>query len=220
VDTDHFSTAAGAGGARAALGLDADAPIVGTVSSLSEDRKGVAHFLEMAAAVARRVPSVQFVVAGDGALRPRLEAMARSLGLGQQVVFTGRLPDVRGVLAEMSVFVLPSLFEGCPYSLLEAMAMARPAVATAVGSVPEVVQDGVSGILVPPADPGALADAVCMLLRDETRAERMGLRGREIVTSRFAVSTMLDAILCVYRDAWNGRPARARPRRLQDAAPR
>jgi len=220
VDTDHFTTAAVPGGVRAALGLDATAPIVGTVSSLSEERKGVAQFLEMAAVIARSTPSVRFVVAGDGVLRPRLEAMARTLGLGRRVVFAGRLPDVRGVLAEMRVFVLPSLFEGCPYSVLEAMAMSRSVVATAVGSVPEVVQDGVSGILVPPADPSALADAASALVRDEARAELMGRRGRDIITSRYAVSTMVESILAVYREASSGSSMRPRRRRLQIAAPR
>jgi len=217
VDTERFSPGAAPAGARAALGLDATAPIVGTVSSLSEERKGVAHFLAMAAEVARRWPAVRFAVAGDGVLRPRLEAMAEELGIRDRVVFAGRLPDVRGLLAEMRVFVLPSLFEGCPYSLLEAMAMGRPVVATAVGSVPEVVEEGGSGLLVPPADPGALAAAVGSVLDDEPAAERMGRRGRDVITSRYAVDTMVDAILAVYREAWAG-TARGR-RDALEAAP-
>jgi glycosyltransferase involved in cell wall biosynthesis len=206
VDAERFSPAAVPPGAAWGGG----GPVVGTVSSLSEERKGVAHFLEMAAAVARRVPAARFVVAGDGVLRPRLEAMAGELGIVDRVVFTGRLADVRGVLSSMRVFVLPSLFEGCPYSLLEAMAMARPVVATAVGSVPEVVEDGGSGLLVRPADPDALARAVCAVLEDAGAAERMGRRGREIIVGRYAVSTMVDAILDVYESvSGRGRSFRA-----------
>jgi len=155
------------------------------VSRLAEWSNGLPYFLEMAAEVVRRCPTARFPVVGDGSLRPELDRQAKRLGIAERVVFTGRVPDVQPFLAAMSVFAMSSLREGGPITVLEAMAMQRPVVATPVGMAPELFDDGQAGVLLPAGDGAALASAVLDLLADPPRAARMAQRGRELVASRF-----------------------------------
>src|SRR3954470_4996769 len=155
---------------RRELGIEEAAPVVGTVCVL-RPQKAVDHLLEAAAVARREVPGLRLIVAGDGPQRAALEAQADRLGLGQAVIFAGARRDVADLLAALDVAVLASDFEGTPLALLEYMAAARPIVATSVGGIPDVLQDGVTGILVPPRDVGELAGALVSLLRDEERRE-------------------------------------------------
>lgn len=200
VDLDRFSPSVHADGVHAELGLDATAPIVGTVSRLGEQRKGLHHFLEMAAEVVSHAPRTRFLVVGDGPLRPALERQATDLGIGSHVVFAGARSDVPRLLAAMRVFVMPSLYEGGPYTVLEAMAMSRPVIATSVGLVPDVVQDHATGLIVPIADSSALARAVLELLADEDLARRLAASGREAVVARFSLDAMIAGMSRIYRD--------------------
>jgi glycosyltransferase involved in cell wall biosynthesis len=199
VDLARFSPKVSAARVYREFGLDAVTPIVGTISRLGEHRKGISYFLEMAAAVAAAQPAARFLIVGDGPLRPALERQARALGLADRVLFTGWRTDVPELLAAMRIFVMPSLNEGGPYTVLEAMAMAKPVVATPVGLVPDVIDDGVSGVLVPVADSAALTRAVLSLLEDPDRARQMAERGRDVVAARFSLDAMITGVAEVYR---------------------
>jgi glycosyltransferase involved in cell wall biosynthesis len=164
-----------------------------------ERRKGLNYFLEMAAVVHAKRPDVRFLLVGDGDLRPELEAQAKQLQLDDVLVFTGARRDVPRLYAAFDVFVMPSLYEGCQYSLLEAMAMARPVVTTPAGIGAVVVRDGETGRLVPYRDVPALASAVQDVLADPARAQRMAEAGRQVIVERFSLDAMVEELLQVYR---------------------
>lgn len=142
--------------------------------------------------------SARLVMVGDGPLRPTLEARARDLGLNGAVRFLGAVPRAASFLPHFDVFVLSSVWEGMSNSLLEAMAAGRPVVATRVGGNPEVVVDGETGLLVPPRDPRALADAVLRLLGDPALAGRLGEAARRRVESQFTLEQMVSRMQELY----------------------
>jgi glycosyltransferase involved in cell wall biosynthesis len=198
IDADRFSREDGEG-VREELGLAEGTPLIGVVARLAEERKGISEFLHMAAQIARSDTRSHFVVVGEGPLRPQLEQETVALGLSERVTFLGARPDVPRMMAAMTVFVMPSLYEGGPLTLLEAMAMGTPVVSTSVGFAPDVVDVGTTGYLVPPGDPAALADAVVALVRDETLAERMGRQARARAEGSFSSEHQVDATIAVYR---------------------
>jgi glycosyltransferase involved in cell wall biosynthesis len=136
-----------------------------------------------------------------GAYERQLRARADELGIAGRVVFAGPRDDVPGLLAGADVFCLPSFEEGLPLTVLEAMAQARPVVATAVGGTPEAVVDGETGLLVPPGDAGALAEALRSLLEEPERARRLGEAGRDRVRERFSAEEASRRVLALYRSA-------------------
>ena len=198
VDTDRFAATGTIAEAKAKLGLATDRPILGTVGRL-EPRKGTATLIAALAAL-REAGShdAAVVVVGDGPLRAELGAEADRLGIGSHVQLLGDRADVRDVLAALDVFVLPSRTEGMSNALLEAMAMARPVVATAVGGTPEVVADGTSGLLVPADDPAAMANAIRRLLDDPAFARRLGTAARQTVEARYGARSMVRRLEAVY----------------------
>jgi len=201
VDTEHFRLDPPDPAARAALGLDPQRPVVGTIGRL-EDRKGHDQLLRAAGTMLAggngRRP--QIVIVGDGPLREKLQAQAHSLGVADSVRFVGTVADVRPSLAAMDVFVLPSHAEGMSNALMEAMAAARPVVATAVGGNTEVVVDGKTGVLIPPADPAAIADAIAALLRDPDRAAGLGVAARDFVTRHFGARARVAELEHLYEE--------------------
>jgi len=150
---------------REELGIPMDALVVGAVSRLSE-QKGHRYLLDAAPRVLARLPEARFVIVGDGDLMGPLQEQARTLGIGERVVFAGHRTDVPEVLGAMDVLCLSSTYEGTPLVLFEAMASAKAIVSTAVDGCREVLEDGVTGILVPPRDPEALADGLLRVLQD------------------------------------------------------
>lgn len=205
IDLSRFEARPPPSSLRAEYGLGEATRIVLVVSRLVP-RKGIEHFLEAAARIARQLEDVCFVVVGEPAtpnLRPDgtsepsfrhvLEAHAIRLGVGRRVIFTGHRRDIPALMAEASVSVLPSLSEGLSNVLLESMAMAAPVVATRVGGAPEVIEDGGTGLLVPPGAPAELARAVLVLLSDPGRARRLGRAARALVTDRYGLERMVDA---------------------------
>jgi glycosyltransferase involved in cell wall biosynthesis len=196
-------------GVRKSFGFESESVVVGMVSRLGEARKGAANFLEMAIALSRERPDLRFLVVGDGELRAELERQAAAGGLGDRVAFTGTRRDIPDVLAAMDVFVMPSLWEGGPISVLEAMAMARPVVATRVGMVPEVLTDGENGIIVPPGDTAALINAVRRLVDVRDFARSMGLRARETVLAGFSPDVMVGRVDLLYRSVMARKGSRA-----------
>jgi glycosyltransferase involved in cell wall biosynthesis len=180
-----------AGGDRGAalrreLGLPPSARLIMVVSRLNR-MKGVQYFVDAAAVLAARFPDVCFLIAGDGGSKKELEEQACRLGLGQRIVFTGFRSDVPDLLSEAAISVLPTLSEGISNTLLESMAAGIPVIATRVGGNPEVVEDGVSGLLVPARDSAALAAAAARLLEDEDLASRLGQAGIGRVSELFSI---------------------------------
>jgi len=179
--------------------IGGQSPVVGTVARLVP-QKGIEEFINAADLVRRKRPDVRFVVVGEGELRPRLEAHARRLGLDNGVLrFVGPSDEVPNALSALDVFVLSSLWEGHPISLLEALAMELPSVATETSGTPEILKHRETGLLVPPKDPPALADAILYMLDNPRQAAQMGARGRREVVERFAESRMVDNTLDIYR---------------------
>jgi glycosyltransferase involved in cell wall biosynthesis len=187
-----------ANGLRAELGVPEGTPLVGELARLC-DVKGQRELIEAAALV----PDVHVVIAGDdleqgGAYRDLLVRLARERGVSERVHFLGYRADSGALLDQLDVVVLPSWIEGLPLVVLEAMAHARPVVATSVGGSPELVADGETGLLVPPRDPRALADAVRSLVADPERARRLGLAGRGRAEREFSEAAMTARVLEVY----------------------
>jgi L-malate glycosyltransferase len=181
------------------LWLPHGSPIVGNVAALVP-HKGQRHLVEAAALVVREVPDVRFVIAGEGELRESLQHQIRSHGLEKHVILAGFRPDVLSLHKAFDIFVMSSMMEGLGTSLLDAMACGKPVVATRAGGMPEVVSDGESGILVPPRDDRALADAIVRLLKEPTLRERMGAAGMSLANTRFSAERMVAETLDVYAD--------------------
>jgi len=169
-----------------------------TVAALT-DHKGHRYLLDALATVIPNHPELLVLFVGDGELRPQLERQAQAAGIGGRLRFTGFRHDVPDLLAAADVFILPSHLEGLCTSLLDAMAFALPVVATAVGGIPEAVADGVTGILVPPRDPSALARAIEQLLTDPELRKNYGQAGRERVRQMFDIRAAATDILALYR---------------------
>ena len=196
-------------------GLPIGSPLVGIVARL-EPEKGHATLLDAWPLVIAHVPQARLLIVGEGTLREALETQAEVLGLlgepcegdhcvgtrharpGAKVVFTGRRDDVPSVTAALDVAVLPSYREAFGLAILEAMALSRPVVATNVGGIPEMVVDGVTGLLVPPHDPEALAGALTRLLTDHPLADMVARAGHDLVHDRFCIDLMVDAIEAIY----------------------
>lgn len=210
VDTEHFRPGPPGAEAKAALGLDPARPVVGTIGRL-EERKGQSLLLAAARSMQALAPErrPQILLVGDGPLRRRLAGEAAALGLASEVTFAGALVDVRPALAAMDVFVLPSHAEGMSNALLEAMAAARPIVATAVGGTGEVLDADRTGVLVPAADGEALAAAVLGLLAEPVRAARLGAAARRAVEDRFGAHRMISRLEQLYGARLAARERRA-----------
>ncbi len=174
------------------------ARVVGTVGRLGPE-KAHPSLLEAFAHVRRRVPEAHLVIAGDGPMRHELSELTRRLGIAESVHVLGFRDDVPRVLAAMDVFCLPSRFEGISNALLEAMAMAKPCIATAVAGNKALIRDGVEGILVPPSDATALADAIVALLQDRERAAALGEAARKRVEQEFTMDHMVQGYADAYR---------------------
>lgn len=159
-------------------------PSFGIIGRLSAE-KGHSDLLEATAIIHREVPTAQLIIAGDGPLRKDLEAQAERLALGSCVKFLGRFGQLVDVLRQLDVAVLSSTIEGMPLTILEAMAAGKPAVATGVGAIPDLITDGVTGYVVPPGDVGLLAERVVLLLQDVELRTAMGEAARRAYQERF-----------------------------------
>jgi L-malate glycosyltransferase len=180
------------------LWLPHHAPIVGNVAALVP-HKGQRHLIEAAALVIRQVPDARFVIAGEGELRGALERQIRERRLEKHVMLLGFRPDVLSLHKTFDVFVMSSVTEGLGTSLLDAMACGKPVVATEAGGIPEVVEHGRTGLLVPPRDHAAMAGAIVRLLNDAALRHQMGAAGLVTVYQRFSVERMVRDTLRVYQ---------------------
>ncbi len=189
VDTPLYARPVDRAAGRRALGIEGDAPVVGTVARL-EPVKDQATLLQAFAQVAARLPPARLVIVGDGSQRGLLEQQAQAPALAGRVHFLGRRADVASVLPLLDVFVLSSLSEGLPLTILEAMAAALPCVSTAVGAVPEAILEGQTGRLVPVKDPTRLAAAIGDLLADLPLSRRLGQAGQQRARALFDLAAM------------------------------
>jgi glycosyltransferase involved in cell wall biosynthesis len=174
-------------------------PLICTVAEL-QPPKGVTSLVAAVPIVLEQFPDAHLVVAGDGVERPRLEQQMSELGVADRVHLPGSIANVAGLLGAADVFVQPGWSESFPYSILEAMGMEMPIVATDVGGVGEAIEDQVTGRLVPPHDPAAIAAAIIDLLSDPDRANTFASAARARMMSRFRLQGMVDATLEVYRE--------------------
>ena len=203
VDLTEYHPGLSGAAVRAELGW-ADRPIIAAISRLDPE-KGHEVLLEVMQRLAGCCPDARLVIAGRAAVDPAgrhaaLQRRIESLGLGAAVRLVGFRRDIPQLLAAADVCVLPAAAEACGRVLLEAMAMAKPVVATASGGTPEIVQDGVTGILVPPGDAGAVAAAVEILLRDPERAGSMGAAGRNRAVAHFTIEAHAEKTMRVYAE--------------------
>jgi glycosyltransferase involved in cell wall biosynthesis len=160
--------------------------------------KGHRHLIDAMPAIRHEFPSALLFFVGDGDERAPLEARAAELGVADGLRCAGALPGLKTAIAACDVIVQPSLNEGMGRTVIEALAMGRPVVASRVGGLPELIDHGRNGLLVVPASPSALADAVGALLRDPARRRRMGEAARRSVDDRFSVQAMVEAIETLY----------------------
>ena len=182
---------------RASLQIPEGARVIGVVANLIH-YKGHRYFLQACQKIKREHSAVKFLLIGEGPCRRELEVLAWELGLEKDVLFLGSRQDIPQLLALMDAAVLPSLEEGFPNAVLEAMAARKPLVASRVGGVPEAVVHGETGLLVPPKDPAALAEAIRWLLEHPVEAARFGEAGRRRVTERFELTGMVRQYEAVY----------------------
>jgi glycosyltransferase involved in cell wall biosynthesis len=223
IDLSRFATPLPPCRMRDEFGIPRGAPLIGVVARL-EPEKGHRYLVDAMPAILASAPDAWLATVGEGSEADALRARATALGprVAERVVLTGRREDVSAVTADLAVAVVPSLREAQGISILEAMARRRPVVASAVGGIPEVISDGIDGLLVPPADAAALASAIGSLLADPALAERLGEAGYRTVAERFSIDAQVKRIEAVYDEelARAGVIARPRPsRRVRTSRP-
>lgn len=196
IDLARFPAAADR---RGELGLPSGAPVVGLVGRLVPQKDPVA-FARMARLLAAQVPEARFVVAGDGPLRPALEAEAADLVARGRLTVLGFRPDVPELLASLDVAAFPALWEAQGIALIEAMAAGRAAVATRIPAHVEALDDGAAGALVPQGDPRAMAAAIAALLADPAQRAALGSRARRRAVDRYGIEAMIEATAALYRE--------------------
>ncbi|MBI4303187.1 MAG: glycosyltransferase [Chloroflexi bacterium] len=185
---------------RRRLGVSSEGKVVGMMARLFPQKRH-AVFLQAAAIVTRWFPETKFALVGDGPLRSNLESLAQELGLSRNVVFLGEQREVGPYVSAFDIAVMTSETEGCSNSILEAMALGKPVVATDVGGNRELINNGETGVLVTPGDAEAVASAIGVLLRDQQATEAMGRRARECVVRRFSVESMVSQYQALYEES-------------------
>ena len=191
---------------RSEFGLDEGTNIIAVIAQLIE-RKGHRFLLQAMPKILESFPKTVILVLGEGQLEGNLRELAASLGIQDKVIFAGFRNDIGELLSITTVLVHPATMEGFANCVLQAMAAKVPVVVSAVGGMPESVHDGVNGILIPPKDVDALADAVMRLLGDPDLRRRMGAAGRQIVEEQFSVDGMVNGVIDVYNKVLNSKPS-------------
>ena len=198
VDWSQLEATMGRDQMRAALKIPAAAPLAGIIARLTEQK---AHRILFDAMAQRAdLAALHLLVVGDGELRGELQRRVTALGLDQRVHFAGARRDLGNVLSAIDVFVMPSLWEGLPLSLVLAMGAGLPAIATRVAGIPEVIEHDVSGLLVPPGDKDQLGAALARVIGDGALRSRLGAAGRTFVRPRFGVDRYITSITDLYSD--------------------
>ncbi len=205
LDVERFTVPADRAGVRRDLGVDPASLLIGWVGRLSVQKDPVTFVRAARIALAGR-PDLRFVLVGDGPLRSEVDA---ERGGDERIVLTGYRDDVPGILRALDFFALSSIWEGLGRSLTEALLVGLPVACTAVDGVPELVRDGVTGLLCPPHSPERMAESILRLVNDPAAARRMGERGREQVRGSYTSAAMIRGIEEVYAGLLGRRSARA-----------
>jgi glycosyltransferase involved in cell wall biosynthesis len=206
IDPARFHPGVSGEAVRAELGITG--PAVGLVANL-RGSKGHRFFLEAARDVRQHVADARFLIVGDGIAFADIKERVRDMGLEDAVIMTGFRRDVPEIMKALDVLVLPSIrSEASSQVIPQALAVGTPVVATTVGGSPELISDGVTGCLVPPADPRALADAILSLLRDPGRAAAMAERGGALVRARYTLDAAMTRTVAVYDELLTARRPR------------
>jgi glycosyltransferase involved in cell wall biosynthesis len=203
LDPTRFRRARDSRAIRAELRIG-DGPMLLAVGRLTE-QKGHRYLLEALPALLGEWPGLRCVIVGDGELRVELPEVAARLGVAHACSFTGARPDIPDLLAAADLAVLPSVSEGFPFILLEALAASKPVVASRIEGVTELIRDGQTGSLVPPRDPAALAEAARALLRNPDRARALAAAGERLVRERFTADAMVSQTVAVFESSWQGK---------------
>lgn len=190
IDLEKFERTSNNSTIKAELHIENHVKVVGTVGRLVE-QKGHKYFLAAAARVIKEFPEVKFLVVGDGPLKEILHQQAIELGIKGKVIFTGYRNDIPGLMAIMDLFVLPSLTEGLPLVILEAMAAKKAILATRVSGIPYIINDGVDGLLVTPQCVDELATNICYLLKNPDIAKNMASAANEKVYVKYDAKNMI-----------------------------
>jgi len=197
VDVSRFSRPFNTSLIKTSLAIPEGVKIIGTVGRLVEP-KGHKYLLEAAALVTREIPEVRFIIVGGGHLEDILKSQAAELGLNGKVIFTGSRTDIPEMLAIMDIFVMSSIKEGLPIALLEAMASEKPIVATKIAGIPDVIKDGVEGLLIPPGNPGILAEKITYLLKNPGQANKLAAVAKKNVCDNYDVKIMISNYQTLY----------------------
>jgi glycosyltransferase involved in cell wall biosynthesis len=206
IDPLRFHPGVSGAAVRAELGLTG--PVIGLVANL-RGSKGHRFFLEAAREVRHHVAAARFLIVGDGVAFADIRRRVHELALDDAVIMTGFRKDVPEIMAALDVLVLPSIkSEASSQVIPQALAVGTPVVATTVGGSPELITDGVTGCLVPPADAAALAQGILSLLRDPARAGAMARRGAELVRARYTMDAAMARTVAVYDEVLTARPPR------------
>lgn len=217
VDLDALRSAAAHGpSVREELAIPPDHKIVGVIN-VFRPQKRLDLWLQAARIIADREPTTTFVIVGDGPIRTDLMGTADRLGLRARTFFPGLRRDAPRFLAAFDVFMLSSEYEGLPVAVLEAMALQMPVVATQVGGLPGVIEDGVQGFLVPPHDPEALADRVVQLLRDPDLRRRQGIAAGQRAQEHFSIARMVAAVEQTYTEVLEARARLDQPSAVSES---
>lgn len=179
------------------FGVPGDSVVVTTVAVLRE-QKGIQYMLHAIKALVAQVPNLYYVIVGDGGHRESLEYMAKSLGIADHVVFMGHRTDIPQILAASDLFAYPSIKDALPTVLLEAMAAGVPIVASQIDGIPEIVENEVSGLLVPPANPSALTDGCLRVLCDSNLSNRLTAAAHSKIEQHFDIRIQANSILALY----------------------
>lgn len=184
------------------LGLSRETRIIGMVANLLPV-KGHRYFIEAASLVSKAESDVHFVLVGEGSLRPEIEEQARDLGIADRLHLLGHRSDAASIVASFHISVLSSLHEGLPNAVLEAMACGVPVVATAVGGTTELISDGETGYLVPPANAAELSRRILFALKNAEKTARVASNGQKKTTARFGMEQMVESVEKLYDELLN-----------------
>lgn len=189
---------------KRALGLKNDVLVIGAIGRLVW-QKGFEYLIRAAPEVLNKFPKARFLIVGEGPLKNKLILTSEKLNVADRIIFTGFRSDIKEILASIDVLAMPSLLEGLPMVLLEAMAMAKPIVATRIDGITEVLEHVKTGLLVPAENSHALAEAIAGILNDKAKANFFGRNAREAAKEKFSVKKMVQQTERLYEELLNGK---------------